>query len=245
MIASVAVIALYFAQAEPAPPEQAVPAPSTPPAVPAPPAPPTAAPPAAPAPVAPPVAAPEPPVPDALNTACLFAGLGYRLGTVLEPAAGFSIGGAFERGYASPSPIVDLGWAVEFLFDRFARSVRDTPTSPSLTRTITDTSFAALQTLRAGAGPLHASIAAGAGLSVAFFASDEMALAQSSGSAYQPFARARVAVDIAVNAQTAVGVRASYSLMLISSSVALASGQTTHLMGDLLDIHAGLFYRFR
>jgi hypothetical protein len=238
MIASVGVIALLFAQAEPAPPEPPAPGPAwVAPVGPAAPAPAPPPPPAAPA--------TEPPAPAGPNTACLFGGLGYRLGSVLAPAAGFSIGGAFERRYAGLSAALDLGWAVEFFFDRFAESVKDTPTSPSLTRTITDTSFAALHTLRAAAGPLHLSLAAGAGLSVAFFASDEMALAQSSGSAYQPFARARVAVDVAVNGQTAVGVRAGYSLMLTSSSVPLASGQTTHLVGDLLDIHVGLFYRFR
>jgi len=185
------------------------------------------------------------------NTVGLSAGAAYRLGTILAPPVGFSFGGSFNRRYAMPSPSLALGWELDFMFNRFATSVVGVspgsgaqPTTFSGTRTTTATSFAVLQTLQVQIGPAHVWAGAGGGLSIGFLSSPEAELAGNSATAYQPFARVTVGGDYALDAQTAVGLRAGYAKMLTSASV---NGVTSRwdVVGDLLDIHAGLFYRFR
>jgi hypothetical protein len=57
-------------------------------------------------------------------------------------------------------------------------------------------------------------------------------------------ARAVLGVDVEIKNQFALGVRAAYSHMLQSSAYKTNVGPPVHLFGDVLDIHAGLFYRF-
>ena len=187
------------------------------------------------------------------NTVALLGGVSYRLtSTALSPSVGFTIGGGYQRRYATLASAVELGWAVEFAFDRFSTGVigsapdaNGVEQSYAATRTITSTSFAALQTLAVHQDRFRLWMGAGAGLSIGFFSSPELALRPGSANAYQPLARAAAGADVEINSQTSVGLRAGYSFMLTSSSLKPDSGPSIAFIGDLLDIQAGLFYRFR
>ncbi len=189
----------------------------------------------------------------AANTVAVLGGVAYRLtSATLGPSAGFSIGGSYQRRYAMLNPVVELGLAVDFSFDRFATGVvGSAPDAAGVeqtyaaTRTITATTFDAMQTLGVRADSFHAWLGAGAGLAVGFFSSPELALRPGTANAYQPFARAAVGADVAINRQTAVGLRAGYTFMLSSSSLVTSTSGSVAFLGDLLDIQAGLFYRFR
>jgi hypothetical protein len=232
--------------AEPAPPETSGPAEQ------APPDPGASGTPQAPVPTtpAPPDIGPETPP---RNTVALLGGVAYRLtSTALGPSVGFTIGGAYQRRYATIAGAVELGWAVEFAFDRFSTGVigsapdaNGVEQTYAATRTITSTSFAALHTLAVHQDRFRLWLGAGAGLSVGFFSSPELELRPGSANAYQPLARAAAGADLGINNQTSVGLRAGYSFMLTSSSLKPDNGPSIAFMGDLLDIQAGLFYRFR
>ncbi len=263
-------LAALLAQADPGPAEPAPPpAASTPkPAGPAEPAPPETSGPAEPAPPesnapgapSPAPAAPSPSSfpdlgPDAppRNTVALLGGVSYRLtSTELGPSVGFTIGGSYQRRYATLASAVELAWAVEFAFDRFSAGVIGSAPDASgveqtyaATRTITSTSFAAMQVLAVHQDRFRFWLGAGAGLSIGFLSSPELDLRPGSATAYQPLARAAAGADVEINSQASVGLRAGYSAMLTSSSLHTDNGPTFAFMGDLLDIQAGLFYRFR
>jgi hypothetical protein len=177
--------------------------------------------------------------------------LAYRLGSQASqvgPAFGFSLGGALEHRYLTlsappPAPSIELGVAIDFLFDQF--STGNVEQSTTSRRTLTATSFGALQTLGTRAGPFRWWIGAGGGLAVGFFSTPEVALRPGSNTAFQPFARGVVGWEIAVKEQVTIGLRAGYTFKLTSPTYTTDTGQTFHLFGDVLDIHAGLFYRFR
>ena len=187
------------------------------------------------------------------NTVALLGGVAYRLtSTALSPTSGFGIGGSYQRRYATLASAVELGLAVEFAFDRFATGVIGSAPDANgvekiyaATRTITSTSFAALQTLAVHQDRFRFWLGAGAGLSIGFISSPELDLRPGSASAYQPLARAAAGADVEINSQASVGLRAGYSFLLTSSALHTANGPTIAFMGDLLDIQAGLFYRFR
>src|SRR5580698_2239109 len=116
MLAAV-VLASWWAQAEPAPPE---PGSATAPAVAPPPAP--------------------PPSPFDKRVA-IYGGLGHRLGpegTSIGPTNGPSFGGSFARRYFASSSGFDLDVGVDFFYDQFETDLLGT--------TISQTSFAIVQT---------------------------------------------------------------------------------------------------
>jgi hypothetical protein len=207
---------------------------------------------AEPAPTTAPTAAPAPPTPS--HTLSVLVGLGYRLGSEgsrLGPAAGFSLGGGFQHRYLTVASALELGVALDFLFDRFSQGVEGSiMTLPGVEepvsgdRLITQTNFVALQTAGAQVGALHFWGGAGGGLSIAFFSSPEQALRPGSTSSVQPVARGVLGIDVAIKDSTALGVRASYSRMITHPTYTTETGDTLRIFGDLLDIHAGLFYRF-
>ncbi len=118
------------------------------------------------------------------NTVALLGGVSYRLtSTALSPSVGFTIGGAYQRRYATLASAVELGWAVEFAFDRFSTGVigsapdaNGVEQTYAATRTITSTSFAVLQTLAVHQDRFRLWMGAGAGLSIGFFSSPELDL---------------------------------------------------------------------
>jgi hypothetical protein len=243
----------WLAQAEPAPPDPGPPVWGPAQTTPTTPASPGAA-------GAPPVpsgggsGAPEPARRPPRNTVTLLLGLGVRLGSeggALGPRPGFSVGGSYERRYAALTPELELGAALEFLFDQFSQAAQGPTMPPSgdqlsfSRRTFSETTFAALQTAGVRAGRMRAHAGVGGGLAIGAFSSPEVALQPGSSHAYQPFARGVAGFDVELREGIALGLRAGYTFMLTAPSYTTTTGQVLHLFGDVLDIHAGLFYRFR
>jgi hypothetical protein len=136
---------------------------------------------------------------------------------------GFSLAGSFNSRYATVPGGLELGWGLDFAFASFSESNGVSSQSQS--------TFGLLHTAALRAGAFRYWLGVGGGLMVA---SQDKA----------PFARAAAGVDIPFDQQTGVQLRIGYASMLTSATV--QSGNRTYdRIGNPLDIHAGLFYRFR
>lgn len=211
---------------------------------------------AEPAPV-PAAAGPLPP-PAPANALGVFGRLGYRVGdegSQLGPTAGFSIGGTFTRRYAhlgSPSwPGIDLAVGVDFFHDQFSSNVEGSEmVAPGMEqlydarRVLTQTSFAAVQTVALPLSRTRLWAAGGAGVTIAHFSTPERNLRPGDRSAVQPLVRGAVGLDVTVKSGMGVCLRADYTHTLTRPTLTTETGQTLSLFGDLLDIGIGLFYRF-
>src|SRR5262245_49982249 len=218
-----AVIASLLAQAEPAP----APAPPPPgPAEPAPPALGSPAPPvspapapgapvpaAAPAPAPPPAGAPVPASP--ANSVSVHVRYAYRMeGDGLVPNAGLSLGGEFERRLLAFQNGIELGVATNFFYDHFAKDVvvgtLDANGDPMIgSRTLSQTTFALMETTAWRYADMRLFVAVGAGMMVGYFDSPEMSA--TSQTAVQPLARGVFGFDFAIAARTAAILRVDYS----------------------------------
>lgn len=89
------------------------------------------------------------------------------------PREGFSLGGTFERRYASVAQTLAFGAGLDFFFDRFSNGG-------------TQNSFVALQTVTLEKSPVHPWIGAGAGVGIA---SNARAVARGAVGLELPFAR--------------------------------------------------------
>ena len=249
-----ALFASLLAQAEQAPP-------AAPPAEPAPlaaePAPqptPAATPPAAPPPgPAPPVLSrsPQPVRPNGVSVNARYA---YRVGNEgksLGPASGFSLGGTFERRYRARERGVELGIAADFSYDRFATAV--VGSAPDATgaetlfageRTLSQTSFAALQTIGWQATDLRAFAGLGPGVTIGYFSSPESDLRPGSKTTAQPLARAVVGAELALSPFTAVVLRVDYSHVFTRPTFTTDTSAMYSLFGDFLDAGVGLLVHF-
>jgi hypothetical protein len=209
----------------------------------------------APAPASPPkpfVAKPAPTVPP--NGVSVHARFAYRVGEEgkhLGPAAGFSLGGMFERRYLGTRGGVELGAGVDFFHDQFSASV--VGSAPDATgvetefpgnRTLSRTSFSLLQILAWRAADLRLFIGVGGGVTIGYFSSPELELRPGSASAAQPLARGVVGAEFGLSPLMAVIVRVDYS-HAFTRPIFTTNAATTHsLFGDILDAGAGLLVRF-
>jgi hypothetical protein len=233
-----ALASCWLAQAEPAPPEP-----------PPPPVAPTTPDPGAPSPGAP----PDEPRPR-LNSMTVAARFAYRLGTdgsSLAPAAGFSLGASYQRRYLTLADRLGLGVDVDFFYDHFAADVQTAQpinnalaSPPDAQRVISQTSFAALQTLAVDAAPVVLWLGAGAGVTVASLSTPEVALQPGALTAVQPLGRAAVGLDVTIAPRTAVGLRADFTHPLTHPTLTTTMGETYRPFGDLFDVGLGLLYRF-
>src|SRR3954471_1884324 len=96
------------------------------------------------------------------------------------PPAGISIGATFEHRYLAFGSGRELGAALDFFHDRFSMGVTGSmETAPGVeetfdgTRTISQTSFAALQTAGLALGRVRLWLGAGAGMTIGFLSSPE------------------------------------------------------------------------
>jgi hypothetical protein len=222
-------LAALLAQAEPAPAPASAPPPLLPPSAAA-------------------LATPD----NALSVHARFA---YRLGNEgsrLGPAAGFSLGGSFERRYlVAPDGRFELGAAVDFFYDRFSRGVTGSSmVAPgqeqpfAAQRTLSQTSFALLQTAGLRAGPVRPFVAVGVGLTLAYFNTPEADLRPGTANATQPLGRAVAGVDIAVSHAASLTVRADYTHLWTRPTFVTTAGQSYDLFGDLFDMGLGMLVRF-
>ena len=231
-----ALLATLWAQAEQAP------APASAPEAPAAPA--------APKPVA---AKPGPAGPP--NGLAVQARFAYRVGDEgqsIGPAAGFSLGGTFERRVLASSGGFELGGAVDFFHHRSSTAVVGSEmdatgqeTTFAADRTLSQTSFALLQTLGWRATDLRVFAAAGVGVTIGFFSSPELELRPGSTSASQPIVRGVAGVEIAMSATTGIVLRVDYTHAFTRPTFTSTTTATTYsLFGDILDVGAGLLVRF-
>jgi hypothetical protein len=235
-----ALIASLWAQAEQAP----APTPAAPP-------PPTAAaqPPGPPPPV---IASPGPPSPP--NGVSVHARFAYRVGAEgksLGPAAGFSLGGTFERRYLGRGTGLELGAAVDFFYDRFSTAVlgadMDASGQPVLVpgdRTLSQTSFSLLQTAGWRATDVRLFAAAGPGLTIGYFSSPEADLRPGNKTAAQPLAHGVVGFEFALSALTAAVLRVDYTHPFTRPTFTASDGTKYSLFGDIFDAGVGLLVRF-
>jgi len=222
-----ALLVSLWAQAEPAPPP---PAPAPPPAV----------------------AKPAAPVP--ANGVSVHARFAYRVGTEgrsVGPAAGFSLGGMFERRYLASRHGFELGAAADFFYDRFSTAVVGSTADATGQetvfageRTLSQTSFALLQTAGWRGADVRVFAAGGPGVTIGYFSSPEVDLRPGTKTAAQPVVRAVVGLELALSAFTSVIVRADYTHAFTRPTFVTADGIKYSLFGDLLDAGAGLLVHF-
>jgi hypothetical protein len=228
-----AVLASLWAQAEPAPepPPSAQPAPATP-------------------------AAAGPSPAGQRNVFGLWGMFAYRTGKEadsLGPAAGFSIGGSFERRYLrrGEAPAIELAAGAEFFHDQFATDVTGSGPDPSgneqtypATRTITTTSFAAIQSVALDLAAIRFAAAVGAGIAIGYLSTPELELRPGSTSAVQPLARGPLAIELPLPRSMAVVVRGDYTHTFTRPTFTTDGGQTYSFLGDVITAGAGLKLRF-
>jgi hypothetical protein len=256
---AVALLASLWAQAEQAPvvtpaaaPAPAAAAPVTPASAAAAPAPASAAPVSAPA-AAPasPAASPAVPTPEnpyPANSVSVHVRYAYRVdsgGDTLVPSTGMSLGGAFERRLLAFKSGIELGAAFDFFYDRFARDViAMTPEGTLIvSRTLSHTSFALMQTTAWRYADLRFFAGIGAGFAIGYFGS--LDLATTATTDLQPIARGVLGMDFAVTARTAAILRVDYNRSLGHvETYGAPGGPMRPLFGDIFDAGIGLLVRF-
>jgi hypothetical protein len=241
------VLACWLAQAEPAPatsqdPATADGAPAAPSeAAPSEPPPPAEAAPSEPPPPSPasPTALlePPPPRPSAVGVHARFAYRPEDDGAV-APRGGFSVGGTFERRYATVGARLGLGIGVEFFYDHFGYS-GDSVTLMS--HLLTQTSFVALQTLSTDVATARLWVGGGAGVTIAYASGGAMNGVGTTSTEVQPVARGAAGVDLPLAPRSAIVVRVDYTHPLTRPTFA---GSSESPFGDLIDVGVGYQYRF-
>jgi hypothetical protein len=227
-----AVLASLWAQAEPAPSEPALPPAQSAPVV------------STPAPSA-------PLVPD--NTIGVYFGWGRRLGSgpdVVGPANGISVGGSYQRRYLTLGAGFELGAAFDFFYDKWQTGVTgSTMVAPGQEQTfaseriVSQTSFALLQTGAWRRGRARAFLGVGPGFTIAYFSTPELMFRPGSFDAVQPMLRSAAGFDVILTHDTAIALRAGYTLVF--THPAFTPGTTTYaFLGDFFDLGAGVVFQF-
>lgn len=221
-----AVLASWLAQAEPAPP---------------------------PPPAAPVVATPAPPPPIPDNTVGVYVGWGRRLGNgpeVVGPANGISVGGSYQRRYLTLGYGFELGAGVDFFYGKWQEDVTgSTMVAPGQEQTfasqrvISQTSFALLQTGAWRHGRARAFLGAGPGVTIAYFSTPELLYRPGTFDAAQPMLRGAAGFDIILTHDTAIALRAGYTLVFTHPTYT-PSTITYSFLGDFLDLGGGVVFRF-
>jgi len=224
-------LSLTLAQAEPAPPE----------------APPRPAPTGA---QLPPLAAPSV-LPNSVAFAARAAYRAGSAGTALGPRVGFSLGIRYERLYAELGAGFELGLLADLFHDRFSMGVKGSAmVAPGVEqpfdglRVISQTSFAAAQTVAWRRGALRAWAGAGGGFTVGYFSSDELELRPGEERAVQPMLRGGGGLAVTIARATEVVAHGDYSWMLTHPRFSPRGGATISILGDLVDAGLALAYGF-
>ena len=212
-------LATWLAQAEPAPPDPSDPGPPPSPAAPA--------------------ALLEAP-PARSTTVGVHARFSYRPEDdgAVAPRSGFSVGGTFERRYATVGARLGLGLDLDFFFDRFGSEAESGTLMPHL---LTQTSFVALQTFSTDVAAVRLWVAGGAGVTIAYASGAAVNGVGTTSTEVQPVARAAAGVDLPVAPRCAVVARVDYTHPLTRPTFAGASDSP---FGDLVDVGIGFQYRF-
>lgn len=227
------VLASWWAQAEPAPVEAA---------------------PAAPASVT------EPPTPVRVfdNRLAVTVGYGARLGDEaarLGPRNGFAVSAGHEHRFVPLPRGFDFGAGVEFDYHKFATTVTGTvmPTSGQ-TQTYSGDRLLSYATILGTASlswrwsPIRPYFQVGAGVSIAYFNTPEMALSPGNLTTDQPVARVAGGMDIAITPEIAVTMRLAYTHPFthptLTTDASSGAPATYSFLGDLFDAGAGVALGF-
>lgn len=225
------VLASWWAQAEPAPAEP---------------------------PSAPVVAPAPPPAPVSSNRLSVTAGYARRLGDeggAVGPRNGFGIGGGYERRIVPLPDDLEVGVGLDFGYQKFQTGVTGAVVNPggepgsfSGDRVLSQTSFAATGSLAWRRWRLRPFVQIGAGMTVAYFSTPEMALSPGNLTAVQPLARAAGGLDVAVTPDIAVTLRAAYTHPFthptLTTDAASGAPATYSFLGDLFEAGAGVALGF-
>lgn len=181
----------------------------------------------------------------------------YRIGDpgrAITPAAGFGIGGTFERTYlrrlAAPAVVAEAMLGVDFGHDRFATGeeglvvVGTEAKTFAATRVISETSFVLIHTIAVRVDRVRPYLTLGAGLGLGNF--DSVATEFEPGSAHDThfLGRAAAGFDIAIAAGLLISVRADYTAVRGVTRFVTTDRRSLPLFGDLFSINAGIAYRF-
>ena len=262
-----ALLASLLAQAEQAPaparpdaaPQTAAPAPAAPnaatsgapvsaPVTPVPPPGPSAAAP----PVLPPIVG-EPATPPPANSTSVYVRYAYRVGADgngVVPASGFSLGGEFERRLRAFQTGIELGVAIDFFYDRFTKDVIATTVGPMGdpepaigSRTLSQTTFALMETTGWRYADMRLYVGVAAGLTVGYFVSPDVAAGGNTD--LLPLARGVFGFDFAIAPRTAAILRVDYTHTFSRDSTFVGpTGESRPIFGDLFDAGIGFLLRF-
>jgi hypothetical protein len=236
------------ATSAPAPATPGAPTPAT--SAPVPPAPQG---PAAAAPPVPPPAVAEPATPPPANSASVYVRYAYRLGAGSDdivPTSGFSLGGEFERRLAAFPTGIELGIAMDFFYDRFTKDVIATSVGPMGdpapgigTRTLSQTTFALMETTGWRYADMRLYVGVGAGLTVGYFVSPD--ISSTGDTDLEPLARAVFGFDFAIAPRTAAILRVDYTHTFYRNIYFVGpTGESHPVFGDLFDAGIGFLLRF-
>jgi hypothetical protein len=185
----------------------------------------------------------------------------YRLGDAgraVTPAPGFGIGGTIEISYLRWGVGADAGESfafaaalgLDFSHDRFATSELGAVTNDGMTETfgatrvISETSFVLVHTIAAEMGRVRPYFTLGAGIGLGYFDSAAPDLRPGTAKGAHLLGRASIGVDVKITGVLGLGLRADYTAVRRTSPLETDDGRRLLLFGDLLDMGAGIVYRF-
>jgi hypothetical protein len=176
----------------------------------------------------------------------------YRVGNEggdIVPAGGFSLGGEFERRLLGFSNGLEIGAAADFFYDRFAKDIVATtvgstgaPEQYVATRTLSQTSFALMETTGWRYADMRLFAAIGAGLAIGYFASPDYST--NSLTDTMLLTRGVFGLDFAIAAKTSAILRVDYSRVFYNNSQVTTPAGLQPLFGDIFNAGIGLLVRF-
>jgi hypothetical protein len=157
-----------------------------------------------------------------------------------------SLGGEFERRFLAFDNGLELGAALDFFYDRFSmEAIAADPSGQTngtiVDRTLSQTSFTALETTGWRYADMRLFVGIGGGLTVNYFASPDQF--PGSRTALKPLACGVFGFDFAVASRTAAILRIDYNHTFNHESFAV-NGMVYPLFGDVFDAGIGLLVRF-
>jgi hypothetical protein len=178
----------------------------------------------------------------------------------LPAPRGFGLGVLIQRRYALAADRIELGAGIDFTFERYSRTLLvrtagaaaggGAPAASEQTRQLTHSTFAVVHPVALRAGPVRIGLAAGAGLDVAYYTSDERAASGADAllpdevRATRPCLRASAALEVAVTTRTAVGLAADYTYVFAKPAASTAAARAYHPIVDRLAAGLTLVYAF-
>lgn len=199
-----------------------------------------------------PLPEPEPGAGLPANAFALGAGPAFRLAPAdLEPRWGFGIAVAVERRIARLGTRAEIGILLDLAYHRFAKSVQGSARTEAGdeipfdgVQVVSQSSFGALPTVALRLGRLRPFVAAGGGLSVGFFTSDDRDVRPGTEDAFVSFVRAAAGAGFEVGRATTVVLRGAYTRLLFPPTFLSGTGADLHVFGDLADATASMRFEF-